>query len=633
MRGLHKYNWLLPLLILATLLLGTIGFYQYSIVNGSKPDWFSSLYLSLQLFVLNSGGVPGTIPMTLEISRFLAPALTAGGIFLAIWEPLHQNFLLFKVRFWKDHVVVCGLSKKAELLIFDFLHNQDESYNVVLIEPNENHPSISLMRRKGVIVLHGPATDDDMLNKANVVHAKYLLALTSDEKVNIHIAQKVTHLFNHHPEKLQSDRMLQVIIHIDDFYTTNIFKEFHEKVVPDHNQFRDTGSRIDYHAFSIYQLAAMFMVDNFSPDKYVSLQDENDPAAHLLILGNNLAAQYLILEAAQMYHFANLQQTRITLVADEVKTIAEKIESLYPFLDEVVAISYIETGSFFSEFATEGITNLSVCFVALDDDGKSVYYSRKLRQFLYNQQRARNNGSTPSMQPRDFADVLPPIKVLLPRNTALVHIFDDVNSEMRSLNIELINMDHEISNKRTIVDNRKAEDFIAKHIHYEWARNQAEKNNLPVGTMQAEWEKLKDAQKDSNRLPARHLYIKLRYVNAELSDATEGDELDFDSLDAGIWDRIARMEHNRWMAEKSINGFVYIDPVRDKDMGNFLKHNLKCHWDLVPFDELDAATREYDTFTFRMAPVIAHLNHKRIMKSAGSKEQGARSRGQGAISE
>ena len=73
---------------------------------------------------------------------------------------------------------------------------------------------------------------------------------------------------------------------------------------------------MDYHAFSIYQLAAVSMVDKFSPDKYVSLCNEDDPPAHILIMGDNIATQYLILEAAQMYHFANLQKTRITVLAN-----------------------------------------------------------------------------------------------------------------------------------------------------------------------------------------------------------------------------------------------------------------------------------------------------------------------------
>ena len=192
--------------------------------------------------------------------------------------------------------------------------------------------------------------------------------------------------------------------------------------------------------------------------------------------------------------------------------------------------------------------------------------------------------------------------------------FKDVAFELKALNIELLNMDDEVCNKRTIVDNRKEEDFIAKHIHYEWARSQAAKNKTQLGTMQEEWDKIKDSQKDSNRLPARHLFIKLRYVNADLTDMDTGEELDFDTLEESVWDSIARMEHNRWNAEKYINGFVRVDGVSDKNLGNFLKGNLKCHWDLVPFDDLDAETQAYDTFTFKMAPVIAHLNKKRILK-------------------
>jgi hypothetical protein len=613
--SLRKLKWLFPVLILCTLLLGTISFHQYYVLHDIPPNWFSAFYASLQLFVLESGGVDGPIPLALEIARFLAPALTAGGIFLALWEPFNQSFLLFKIRFWKNHIIVCGLSKKAELLIMNFLSDEKEKFDIVLIELNPDHSSISHLRKKGVIVLDGDATDEEILLRANVLNAKYLLALTEDEKTNIHIAQKTSSVYNQFPEKIPEENILQVNIHIDDFYTMNIFKEFHEKATPDMEEYRKGGSKIDYHAFSIYQLAAMSMVDNFSPDKYVSLSNDDDPPAHLLILGDNVAVQYLILEAAQMYHFANLHKTRITVVADDVQSILQKIRTHYPFLDQTVDIEYVSTDDFFRFPCPIPCDELSVCFVALDDDGKSVYYSRKLRQHLFAVSSRTKDYSLRSFKRyNNFRQATPPIKVLLPRNTALVNIFDDVAIEMRALNIELLHMDDEVCNKKTIVDNRKEEDFIAKHIHYEWAKNQAFKTNVPVGTMQQEWDKLRDAQKDANRLPARHLQIKLRYVKADLSDQEAGEELDFETLEEQIWDKIARMEHNRWVAEKSIGGFVLAEKPSERSLAVFLKENLKSHWDLVPFDQLDKETQEYDKFTFKMAPVIAHLNHKRIIK-------------------
>lgn len=612
---LRKLNWLFPILILLTLGFGMIGFYQYDLLNNIQPYWLSTFYLSIQLFVLESGSQSGEIPLILEITRFLAPALTAGGIFVALWEPFSQNFLLFKIRFWKDHIVVCGLSKKAELLINDFLRNKNEKYKIVLIEPNAEHSSLHNLRQKGVIVIEGNATDETVLLKASVLKAKYLLALTNDEKTNTLIAQRATDIYNQFPEKALKYDILQVIVHIDDFFTMNIFKEFHEKPNTGDKEQRRGAIKIDYHVFSIHQLAATFMVDTFSPDKYVSLSDEDDPPAHILILGDNIATQYLILEAAQMYHFANLKKTKITVVAEDKEPIEKKIKTLYPFLSNTVDIRYESTQDFFTSPCPLHTDDISLCFIALEEDGKSVYYSRKLRQYLFIEGKTTKLRSISSFQSvKNFSQSPPPIKVLLPRTTALINIFDDLTSEMNQLNIELFNMDDVICNKKTIVDNRKEEDFIAKHIHYEWAKHQAVKNKTVPGTMQEEWDKLKDAQKDSNRLPARHLYIKLRYMKAELSDTDLGEVLNFEDIEESLWDKIARMEHNRWNAEKYINGYVLIDKVEDRNLGIFLKDNLKCHWDLVTFDELDYETQEYDKYTFKMTPVIAQLNKKKILR-------------------
>ena len=119
--------------------------------------------------------------------------------------------------------------------------------------------------------------------------------------------------------------------------------------------------------------------------------------------------------------------------------------------------------------------------MALDDDGQSVYYSRKLRQHLFSQGEKSKESSIRSYKRyADFIKSTPPIKVMLPRNTAVVNIFKDVTFELQALNIELLNMDDEVCNKKTIVDNRKEEDFIAKHIHYEWAKSQAARNKTTL---------------------------------------------------------------------------------------------------------------------------------------------------------
>lgn len=615
MNDLKKYNWLFPVLILVALVLGVIGFNQYFDNQGQPISLFTAIYYSLQLFVLEFGSVSGKLPVFLDVARFLAPAVTASGIFLAIWEPFYKNYQLFRIRLWKNHLVVCGLSKKAELLIEDFIHTEKGKVKIVVIDPDESRVSLMSLKKKGVIFLNGDATNEDELMKANILQAKFILALTQDEKVNIQIAQRATRLYHQFPKKILPDTVLQVILHVDDFYTLNIFKEFHEKAELEESALRPAGSKMDYHVFSIFQLAASHMVDQYSPDQYCSLHELNDPPAHVLILGDTLAAEYIILEVAHMYHFANLKKTRVTVVSDDITDILQKMDALYPSLRKTVEITYLSNVDFFNDNCPVDCSEIAVCFVALDDDGKSVYFSRKLRQFIFSRTLLKNNqNGSPDKRQIDFT--FPPIKTLLPRNTALVHIFSDIKVEMKMLNIEMLNMDHQLCNKKTIVDDRKAEDFIAEHIHYEWVKNHATRDHIGMSSMETEWDELKDAQKDSNRLPARHLNIKLRFVNAEFTDQEGGKELDMAALSDQVWDRIARMEHYRWMAEKYLNGYVYTRELTDKELMHFLNLTLKCHPDMVPFEELTREIQEKDMFTFRMAPEIARLNHKRIIQKA-----------------
>jgi hypothetical protein len=116
MNSLKKYNWLFPVLVLFALSLGTIGFRQYFDEQRIETNWFTCVYLSLQLFVLESGSLLRNL---LPSSKWPASctAVTASGIFLAIWEPFHKNYQLYRIHLWKNHMVVCGLSKKRNCLL------------------------------------------------------------------------------------------------------------------------------------------------------------------------------------------------------------------------------------------------------------------------------------------------------------------------------------------------------------------------------------------------------------------------------------------------------------------------------------------------------------------------------------
>ena len=123
------------------------------------------------------------------------------------------------------------------------------------------------------------------------------------------------------------------------------------------------------------------------------------------------------------------------------------------------------------------------------------------------------------------------------------------------------------------------------------------------------WEELTDGKKDYNRYPARHLAIKLRYLGAELVEHKDSREPYYitDATDTQKT-TIAKMEHLRWNAEKTITGFVKGDVILfEKEKGlekkqqiesnviqEKLKVELKWHKDIRNWDELTIEDKEKD---------------------------------------
>src|SRR4030042_6389482 len=106
---LRNSKWLLiGLMWIAAFCLGYIGFSNYYASIGEMRSSWHTFYVTMQLFVLESGAVTGPIGWELQVARFLAPlvaiytAIQAGAVIL------HEQILLFRLRFLKGHIVICG---------------------------------------------------------------------------------------------------------------------------------------------------------------------------------------------------------------------------------------------------------------------------------------------------------------------------------------------------------------------------------------------------------------------------------------------------------------------------------------------------------------------------------------------
>ena len=108
--------YLLGILWLSGIVLGTIGFSQYASMNNTPATFWDSLFQTLQLISLNSGAVAGPVPLALQLARFMIPILTAAAALNALLGIFRQEVDIFRLRFIRNHVIICGLSRKGTLL-------------------------------------------------------------------------------------------------------------------------------------------------------------------------------------------------------------------------------------------------------------------------------------------------------------------------------------------------------------------------------------------------------------------------------------------------------------------------------------------------------------------------------------
>ncbi|MEO0085071.1 MAG: RyR domain-containing protein [candidate division WOR-3 bacterium] len=133
---------------------------------------------------------------------------------------------------------------------------------------------------------------------------------------------------------------------------------------------------------------------------------------------------------------------------------------------------------------------------------------------------------------------------------------------------------------------------IALHVHYCRTRRAAGDTQATNPSL-VPWRELPEYKRESNRLAARDVERKLRAVGCHVRDR-RGDEPLF-VFEAEEVELIARMEHERWLAEKQSQGWKYGPTRSDIEKTNPYMRS---------WEELSAAERRNDLDTARDLPTL-----------------------------
>ncbi len=525
--------YLLGILWIAGVILGVIGFSQSAAAQGRQITGWDALFQTLQLISLNSGDVPDPVPLALQLARFMIPILTAAAAINALMGVFREEVDVFRLRFLRKHVIICGLSRKGVLLVESL---RARGYTVVVIELDEENDWIDSCRQHGAIVLTGDATDLLLLRKAGLPQARGLVAVCDDDEVNAEIALRARELCQNHKSE-----PFTCLAHIVVPALSKLLKE--------HAAMLQSGSfRLEL--LNVYERGARRMLLEYPVANEV--RRRIGPAPHILVVGQGRMGESLIRRAAWDWwkeepHPPDPLQITVVDWKAEAKIASLKIRipqlakacQLNPIQMDIHSPEFERAAFLFDE---DGRPCIDAVYVLVDDDSLALSAGMILLE---------------RMSGRDV-----PIVVRMAEEGGLARLLNE-RKDHRDLyhNLFVFGLLDRICTPELLTSTLR--DMLARAVHEEsvFQRRQAggiASNNLPLRT----WEKLPRPDRLASYHYADHVQNLLSETGYEIIPSSDwiAPALQFSPDEV---ERLAHRHHDDWQEEKLQEGWVYTPGPED----------------------------------------------------------------------
>lgn len=541
--------WILFVLALITLILGTYGHLLYQ--EPAHLYFLNALYHAFQLFIMHVPHFEKPVPVALEIARW-AGAITTSLIVVNVFILLlYRELNVLRLKYMKNHVIICGIGVRG-LEVAVKLRQQDHK-TVVAIEKNPEPEVVELLKKHKIILIVGDATKPEILQQAQLMKASSIYALCPDDTTNLAIADQA--------EALNKTRVAKckVFVHINDSdmrltFQTTPGKQMHSL------------SFID-----AYNPLAQDLLTTILPLDQQGIPPESSSQVHLILLGFGKMGRSLAINAAQLGQFANRKKIKISVIDLQALKNAERLFFHHPDFKNVADIEFYEqdvqslnTLKLFQNWCTAPNQLVSVVF-CFDNTSLAVDTFLSLKAILSQKQ----------------------VQVAIRTNNAacIRKLLDDLGcKQIKTFGVESKFGDWFLEAKSGQI--KKA---IAIHKAYvALVKKQAEKDpkilERYTPDVLADWKDLDANFRESSFQQAMHIPIKVQAAGYKIVPESDPRPAIM-QFDKDIIEPLAILEHDRWIAERTVFNWKYGDP---SDKPNRINRNL------VEWGRLTPEIKQYD---------------------------------------
>ena len=354
--------------------LGCAGFREYYSAAHRERSFADIVYVSLQLFVFQSGDVDGPIGWKLQFARFAAPVAAAYAGFAALLSIFYNHVQLFRPWLIGDHVIVCGLGRRGSKLVQQL---RAKGKCVVVIERDESSGELVHCRQMGAIVLLGAANDRRILDKACVHRAKTLISVVGDDGTNVETA-----VLAHQLNQKRASGVLECVVHVFDPRLQRALKK--------HRIFTDANAPFDLRFFNVFEIGAQAMLRRHPALDPTALGGGGRP--HVLIVGLGRLGESLLVQAAAEWLDRRdnpADKMHVTVVDRHAELRRDWIPMCYPELGAACEITFVQMDIHFPRFpdrilleGSDGVPPVTAAYVCVDNDSLALFAALALRDCL-----------------------------------------------------------------------------------------------------------------------------------------------------------------------------------------------------------------------------------------------------------
>lgn len=559
----RDYKWfVIAVLWILAVVLGNIGFSKYYSSIGESRSGLFIFYQSLCLFVFESGDVPGHLSWTLEVARILAPMVAAFTVLTLVAVFFYEQLKRVRLFFIKDHAIICGLGRKGLILAKEF----NRKRGVVVIEKDENDPILELCKGQGITVLIGDAADPVMLSRAKVHKARYLISVCGDEGINAEVAVNARELVGS-----AGGGVLTCLVHVTDLQLCTLARE--------QEMYMGKADNFRLEFFNVFERGAQLLLDKhpaFGEGAWIAEHERPHP----LVVGVGRMGESVIVHAARSWgrgEGAQGKRLRISLLDRDAESKKEMLRLQHPELEEFWELIPLEMDINSPEFQragflfdSEGNRDVTIIYVCLDDDSRALSAALVLFKRL--------------------PDHRVPIIVRMVLDSGLSNLLKGEVGDYAFSNLRAFGLLDRTCKPELLLAG--IQELLARAIHEDYVSYREDMGQTPdENPALVPWDDLSEEIKDSNRREAGNMTIKLKEFGCAIVPICDREVEPFEFTPGEI-DKMAEMEHERWVRERMESGWKR-GPRNLKKKTNPL---------LVSWEELPEEEREYNRETVRNMP-------------------------------